>query len=118
MKRREIIKRIGIVIAFPFIFVHEGCHYLVGRAVGLNPRIDWWNSQTDYDDIDNYDWRFFSFILAPSLFGLVATALLLRYHLAHRNSYEIAETAMVGLFWQAACLSDFQAAWQGLKDMR
>lgn len=93
----------------PFLFLHEACHYLAARAMGLNAELHW--HYVGVRGLRN-DAQRIVFKLAPALVGIVGTLIALSALLLVPN-YLLGVTLLVGcsLAWQAACFVDFYDVW-------
>lgn len=96
--------RLRLLVALPYLVPHELCHWLAARLLGLRATI-----HIDHVLVyhQKYDWRAVVVYLAPSIFGLMLSAIVLIVLTPRVGWLAWALVIVCNILWQGACLFDF-----------
>ena len=113
-----VLKKLGIILLFPLVIVHELGHYLPAKLFRLDCHLDWWGPWVRFPDTTPQDWRYAVCVLLPAFLGAMVTASAVFYFYYFSYNGDMSRIITSGLLWQATCLKDYAQMWRILEQKR
>lgn len=111
----NVSRQIGFWLSLPYITIHEFCHYVPARLLGMRPSLHLRHCHISLEEHDYPDTYIILVTLAPALLGLITFLGIAVLAVVTSTWFLLFLDLAFHIMWWLMCLSDFSDVWHFCK---